>query len=114
MCVSMVMWGTCPGLTLVCAHLNLLIQEHNLNIIFRVGPGHGAPSVLASFWLESLLGWFCPQHTRDQKGLHNPISTFSISLVFQGLCRSPLKFTFATISLSLQHRQGLTLPCPST
>lgn len=32
-------WGTCPGLTLVYAHLNLLIKKENEKMIFVVGPG---------------------------------------------------------------------------
>ena len=32
-------WGTCPGLTLVYAHLNLLIKRENEKLLFVVGPG---------------------------------------------------------------------------
>jgi len=32
-------WGTCPGLTLVYAHLNLLIKREREKMIFIVGPG---------------------------------------------------------------------------
>ena len=32
-------WGTCPGLTLVYAHLNLLIKKEKEKMIFVVGPG---------------------------------------------------------------------------
>ena len=32
-------WGTCPGLTLVYAHLNLLVKKENEKMIFVVGPG---------------------------------------------------------------------------
>jgi xylulose-5-phosphate/fructose-6-phosphate phosphoketolase len=32
-------WGTCPGLTLVYAHLNLLNKKENEKMIFVVGPG---------------------------------------------------------------------------
>ena len=32
-------WGTCPGLTLVYAHLNLLIKKGREKMIFVVGPG---------------------------------------------------------------------------
>ena len=70
-------WGTCPGLTLVYAHLNLLIRKHNLDMIYLVGPGHGAPAILASLWLEGSMGRFYPQYTRDKQGLHNLISRFS-------------------------------------
>lgn len=32
-------WGTCPGLTLVYAHLNLLIKKEQGKMLFVVGPG---------------------------------------------------------------------------
>lgn len=72
-------WGTCPGLILVYSHLNYLIKKQNLDMLYVVGPGHGAPGLLASLWLEGSLGKFYPQYTKDKEGLHNLISTFSTS-----------------------------------
>lgn len=70
-------WGTCPGLTLVYSHLNLLIRKHDLDMIYVVGPGHGAPSILANLWLEDSLARFYPACSRDAKGLATLISGFS-------------------------------------
>ena len=70
-------WGTCPGLTLVYSHLNVLIQEHDLDMLYVVGPGHGAPSILANLWLEGALEKFYPEYTRDRAGLTKLISGFS-------------------------------------
>ncbi|KAJ6018860.1 hypothetical protein N7499_009958 [Penicillium canescens] len=70
-------WGTCPGLILVYSHLNYLIRTMDLDMLYVVGPGHGAPAVLAALWLEGSLEKFYPQYSRDSKGLHNLISTFS-------------------------------------
>ena len=70
-------WGTCPGLTLVYSHLNVLIQEHDLDMIYVVGPGHGAPSILANLWIEGALEKFYPEYTRDATGLTKLISGFS-------------------------------------
>jgi len=36
--------GTCPGLTLVYSHLDIFIQRHELDIVYVIGPGHGAPA----------------------------------------------------------------------
>ena len=33
-------WGTCPGLTLIYAHLNRLIRDTGLDALFVVGPGN--------------------------------------------------------------------------
>ncbi|KEF55153.1 uncharacterized protein A1O9_08807 [Exophiala aquamarina CBS 119918] len=70
-------WGTCPGLTLVYSHLNLLIEKYDLDMIYVVGPGHGAPSILANLWLEGSLAKFYPHYSRDARGLHNLVSSFS-------------------------------------
>lgn len=70
-------WGTCPGLTLVYSHLNLLIKQHDLDMIYVVGPGHGAPSILANLWLEGSLARFCPDCSQDAKGLNALITGFS-------------------------------------
>ncbi|GMF68663.1 unnamed protein product [Aspergillus oryzae] len=45
-------------------------------MLYVVGPGHGAPGLLASLWLEGSLGRFYPQYSRDMEGLKNLISTF--------------------------------------
>ncbi|KAF2270153.1 D-xylulose 5-phosphate/D-fructose 6-phosphate phosphoketolase [Lojkania enalia] len=72
-------WGTCPGLILVYSHLNYLIQKHNMDMIYVVGPGHGAPAILASLWLEGSMGKFYPEFSRNKQGLHNLITKFSVT-----------------------------------
>ncbi|KAF5641901.1 xylulose-5-phosphate fructose-6-phosphate phosphoketolase [Fusarium tjaetaba] len=72
-------WGTCPGIILVWSHLNLLIRNHDLEVIFVIGPGHGAPAALASLWLEGSLERFFPQKYGVSKdGLRNLITGFSV------------------------------------
>ncbi|OAQ98437.1 hypothetical protein LLEC1_02581 [Akanthomyces lecanii] len=72
-------WGTCPGLILTWSHVNLLVQRHDLDTIVVVGPGHGAPAVLASLWIEGSLQKFYPDmYGADKKGLQNLISKFSV------------------------------------
>lgn len=46
-------------------------------MLYVVGPGHGAPAILAALWLEGSLERFYPQYSRNAQGLHNLISTFS-------------------------------------
>ncbi|KAI8671755.1 hypothetical protein NCS57_00651600 [Fusarium keratoplasticum] len=72
-------WGTCPGLILVWSHLNLLIRNHDLDMIYVIGPGHGAPAALASLWLEGSLERFFPQkYGVNKDGLRNLITGFSV------------------------------------
>ncbi|KAI0035422.1 XFP N-terminal domain-containing protein [Vararia minispora EC-137] len=71
-------WGTCPGLVLVYAHLNRLIRKHDLDMLYVVGPGHGAPAILSCLWLENSLAPYMPDYTRDKAGLAKLISGFSV------------------------------------
>ncbi|KAF7561590.1 hypothetical protein G7046_g2553 [Stylonectria norvegica] len=72
-------WGTCPGIILVWSHLNLLIRKHETDMIFVIGPGHGAPAALAALWLEGSLGKFFPdRYALNQEGLRNLITGFSV------------------------------------
>src|SRR5258708_22581682 len=34
-------WGTTPGLNFIYVHLNRLIKQHDLDMIYITGPGHG-------------------------------------------------------------------------
>ena len=51
-------------------------------MLYIVGPGHGAPALLASLWIEGSLGRFYPQYSRDAKGLNNLVSGFSTTKGF--------------------------------
>ncbi|KAF9533738.1 phosphoketolase [Crepidotus variabilis] len=70
-------WGTCPGLVMVYAHLNRIIRKTGLDALYVVGPGHGAPAILACLWLEDSLGTFLPEYPRNYTGLKKLISRFS-------------------------------------
>src|ERR1700761_3255616 len=45
-------WGTTPGLNLLYVHLNRVIKQHDLNMIYVIGPGHGGPGLVANTYLE--------------------------------------------------------------
>lgn len=46
-------------------------------MLYVVGPGHGAPAILASLWIEGSLEKFYPEYSRNNEGLKQLISTFS-------------------------------------
>ncbi|KAF5366987.1 hypothetical protein D9758_003947 [Tetrapyrgos nigripes] len=71
-------WGTCPGLNMVYTHLNRIIRKTNLDALYVVGPGHGAPAILSCLWLEDSLCKFLPEYNRDLKGLTRLVSRFSV------------------------------------
>src|SRR5580704_8086413 len=70
-------WGTQPGLNLIYAHLNRLIQDTAANILLVVGPGHGAPAILADLFLEGTMSEFYPRYSQDAAGLSNLVHDFS-------------------------------------
>src|SRR5262245_19585107 len=70
-------WGTSPGLSFVYVHLNRLIQEHDANIIFLAGPGHGGPAVLANVYLEGTYSEIYPDITQDAAGMQRLFRQFS-------------------------------------
>ena len=45
-------WGTTPGINFIYVHINRVIQQHNLNMLFVLGPGHGGSAVVANTYLE--------------------------------------------------------------
>ena len=40
-------WGTTPGQNFVYVHLNRVIKQHDLDMIYISGPGHGGPALVA-------------------------------------------------------------------
>lgn len=50
-------WGTQPGLNLIYTHLNRLVADTGTELLLVVGPGHGAPAILANLYLEETLSF---------------------------------------------------------
>jgi xylulose-5-phosphate/fructose-6-phosphate phosphoketolase len=70
-------WGTTPGLNFLYLHLNRIITARDLNLLFIAGPGHGAPGVVASTWLEGTYSETYPNISRDADGMHHLFRQFS-------------------------------------
>src|SRR3984893_14616236 len=62
-------WGTSPGLSLIYLHLNRLIREHDVDMIYLAGPGHGGPAMVANVYLEGTYSEVFPDITQDLAGL---------------------------------------------
>jgi xylulose-5-phosphate/fructose-6-phosphate phosphoketolase len=70
-------WGASPALSFVWAHLNRMIVEHDLDMIFVAGPGHGAPGVLGPTYLEGTYSEIYPDITQDAEGMQKFLKQFS-------------------------------------
>ena len=70
-------WGTTPGLNFVYAHMNRVIRERDLDVIYVFGPGHGGPAAVANAYLEGTYSEVYPNIGRDEDGLRALFRQFS-------------------------------------
>jgi len=70
-------FGTTPGLNFIYVHLNRLIRMHQANMMYIIGPGHGAPGILANTYLEGTYTEIYPDIERDRHGLKSFFRQFS-------------------------------------
>jgi len=70
-------WGTTPGLNFLYVHLNRIIKQHDLNVIYVTGPGHGGPGLVANTYLEGTYSELYPNISQDERGLKRLFTQFS-------------------------------------
>jgi xylulose-5-phosphate/fructose-6-phosphate phosphoketolase len=70
-------WGTTPGLNFIYVHLNRIISEQGLDIVYIAGPGHGGPGLVANTYLEGTYSETYPNIGRDAEGLKRLFKQFS-------------------------------------
>jgi xylulose-5-phosphate/fructose-6-phosphate phosphoketolase len=70
-------WGTTPGLNFLYVHLNRLIKENDLNMMYVIGPGHGGPGIVAQTYLEGSYTERYPAVERSKNGLQRLFRQFS-------------------------------------
>ena len=70
-------WGTTPGINFIYAHLNLIIKNHDLNMIYMAGPGHGGPGLVANTYLEGTYSEVYPNISQDVDGIKKLFRQFS-------------------------------------
>jgi len=70
-------WGTSPGLNLVYVHLNRLIRDTDADMMYVIGPGHGAPAILANCWLEGTYSEYFADVPRNREGMCRLFRQFS-------------------------------------
>ncbi len=70
-------WGTTPGLNFIYVHLNRIIKQYDLNMIYVTGPGHGGPGLVANTYLEGTYSQFYTGVTQDERGMKRLFKQFS-------------------------------------
>jgi len=70
-------WGTTPGLNFIYVHLNRVIRQHGLDMIYVTGPGHGGPGLVANTYLEGTYSEIYPDVSQDEPGMKKLFTQFS-------------------------------------
>jgi len=70
-------WGTTPGQNFIYVHLNRLIKQYDLNMIYLSGPGHGGPALVANTYLEGTYSELYPNVSQDEAGMKRLFTQFS-------------------------------------
>src|SRR5258708_2838898 len=70
-------WGTTPGQNFIYVHLNRIIKQYDLNMLYVSGPGHGGPALVANTYLEGTYSEIYPCITQDEAGLKMLFQQFS-------------------------------------
>jgi xylulose-5-phosphate/fructose-6-phosphate phosphoketolase len=70
-------WGTTPGLNFVYVHLNRMIRQRDLDILYICGPGHGGPGMVANTYLEGSYSEVYPAISQDADGMKELFRQFS-------------------------------------
>jgi len=70
-------WGTTPGQNFLYTHLNRVIKQHDLDMIYMSGPGHGGPAVVSGTYLEGTYSEIYTSVGQDEAGLKRLFTQFS-------------------------------------
>ena len=70
-------WGTTPGQNFIYVHLNRVIKQHDLDMIYVAGPGHGGPAIVGNVYLEGTWSEVYPNVSQDEAGLKKLFKQFS-------------------------------------
>jgi xylulose-5-phosphate/fructose-6-phosphate phosphoketolase len=58
-------------------HLNRIIRERDLSVIYVTGPGHGGPGLVANTYLEGTYSELYPDVSEDEEGMKRLFRQFS-------------------------------------
>ena len=70
-------WGATPVENFIYVHLNRVIKEHDLNMIYLAGIGSATPALVANAYLEGTYSELNPDIAQDEAGLRRLFRQFS-------------------------------------
>src|SRR5205814_1130553 len=68
-------WGTSPGLSFIYVHLNRLIQDHDVDMIYL--PGQCGPAIIDNEYLEGTYAEMYPEVSQHAEGIRRLSRQFS-------------------------------------
>ena len=108
-------WGTTPGLNFIYVHLNRIIVERDLNVMYVCGPGHGAPGIVANTYLEGSYSEIYPYIEQNADGLKRFFRQFSWPYGIPSHCAPETPGSIhegGELGYSLLHAYGAALDNP--
>ena len=108
-------WGTTPGLNFIYVHLNRIIKQHDLNMMYVIGPGHGGPGIVANTYLEGTYSEVYPQTSQDEPGMKRLFKQFSFPGGIPSHVSPELPGSIhegGELGYSLSHAYGMALDSP--
>jgi xylulose-5-phosphate/fructose-6-phosphate phosphoketolase len=70
-------WGTTAGLNFIYTHLNRVIKQRDLDMMYVIGPGHGGPGIVAHTYLEGSYTELYPPVEQNKDGIKRLFRQFS-------------------------------------
>lgn len=70
-------WGTTPGQNFIYVHLNRVIKQYDLDMVYLSGPGHGGPALMGNVYLEGTWSEVYPEMPQNEKGMATLFRQFS-------------------------------------
>ncbi|MCP6761364.1 MAG: phosphoketolase family protein [Fischerella sp. CENA71] len=70
-------WGSSPGISFLYTHLNRVIKKFDQDMLYIVGPGHGAPGFLGPCYLEGSYSNYFSDCSEDEEGMKRFFKQFS-------------------------------------
>ena len=102
-------WGTTPGLNFIYVHLNRVIKEHDLDMIYVTGPGHGGPGMVANTYLEGTYSEVYPEHLAGRSGHEEALHAVFVSrAAFRATSRRKRPARSTKAASSATHSRTLT------
>jgi xylulose-5-phosphate/fructose-6-phosphate phosphoketolase len=69
-------WGATPVQNFIYVHLNRVIKEYDLNVVYVADPGRGRSALVANAYLEGTLSALSPDIAQDEEGLRRLFRQF--------------------------------------